>query len=127
MNGGRASAIYHDKATRTGSIPRHITHSISADLADCCALPLTLPPCQIMDPSHIHLNVLTISHKFTSFTVIYIFIRLPWLNIHSNVVTSDILTSYSFTISTLIRLIKKIVPVTLHRKQILYAIARVIL
>ena len=26
--------------------------------------------------------------------------------------TSDILTSYSFTISTLIRLIKKIVPVT---------------
>ena len=51
MNAGGASAIYHDKATWPGSIARHITNSISADLADCCALLLTLPPCQIMDPS----------------------------------------------------------------------------
>ena len=50
MNGGGASAIYH-KATWTGSIAGHITNSILADLAHCCALPLTLPPCQIMDPS----------------------------------------------------------------------------
>ena len=78
MNGNGASAIYHDTATGTGSIAGHLANSISADLADCCALPLTLPPCQIMDPSHIHLNVLTTSHKFTSFSVIYIFIRLPW-------------------------------------------------
>ena len=76
MNGGGASAIYHDRATRTGSIAGDLANSVSADLADCCALPLTLPPCQIMEPSHIHLNVLTTSNKFTSFTVIYIFIRL---------------------------------------------------
>ena len=43
MNGGGASAIYHDKATWTGSIAGHITNSISADLVDCCALLLTLP------------------------------------------------------------------------------------
>ena len=78
MNEGGARAIYHDKATRTGSIAGQITNSILADFADCCALPLTLPRYQIMDPSHIHLNVLTTSHKFTSFTVMYIFIRLPW-------------------------------------------------
>ena len=48
MNGGGDSAIYHDKATWTGSIAGHITNSI---LADCCALPLTLPPNQIMNPS----------------------------------------------------------------------------
>ena len=29
MNGGGASAIYHDKATQTGSIAGHITTSIS--------------------------------------------------------------------------------------------------
>ena len=39
-----ASAVYHNKVTRTGSIAAHITNSISADLACCCALPLTLPP-----------------------------------------------------------------------------------
>ena len=78
MNGGGASAIYHDRAIQTGNIAGDLANSISAALADCCAFPLTLPPCQIMDPSHIHLNVLATSHKFTSFSVIYIFIRLAW-------------------------------------------------
>ena len=41
MNGGGVSAIYHDKATLTGSSPGHLTNSISPDLADSCALPLT--------------------------------------------------------------------------------------
>ena len=79
---------------------------------------------------HIHLNVLTTSHKFTSFTVISIFIRLPWWNIHSNVVTSYILTSYSFTISTLIRLIKNCTSVvsgcTGDKYYMLLQLARVI-
>ena len=70
MNGGGASAIYHDRATGTGSIAGHLANSVSAKLADCCVLPLTLSPCQIMGPFHIHLNVLTTSHKFTSFSVI---------------------------------------------------------
>ena len=78
MNRGGANAIDHDKATQTGSIAGYITNSIPADLADCCALSLTLPACQIMDPSHTHLNMLTTSHEFTSFTVIHIFIRLLW-------------------------------------------------
>ena len=43
MNGGGASAIYHDKVAYTGSSAGHITNSISADLADCCALALARP------------------------------------------------------------------------------------
>ena len=49
MNGGGASAIYHDRATRTDNIAGDLANSILAELADCCALPLTLPPCHIMD------------------------------------------------------------------------------
>ena len=43
--------IYHDEATWTSTIVAHIANSISADLADCCTLPLTLSPYQTMDPS----------------------------------------------------------------------------
>ena len=69
MNGGGASATYHDKATWAGSSAGHITNSISADLADWCTSPHPTSTRSWIHPSslgHIHLNVLTTSHKFTA-------------------------------------------------------------